>query len=143
MKPANENAARPIRLVIVDNDASFLESAVHFLSHFVEVCIVGRAHSAVEALARLDDWRPEIVLMDLSMPGIGGLEATRRIKARPHAPQVVVLTVFVEQEFRVLAQFAGADALLAKEELVTTLVPALRRLRDSAKSVRSESTPSA
>lgn len=127
MKPTNGTVPKPIRVVLVDNDPSFLSSAADFLSHFTEVTIVGCVGSPVEALAHIDEWKPDVVVTDLSMPGIGGLEVTRRIKARPNAPRVVVLTVFAEPEFRVEAESAGADEFLAKEDIASTLVPVIMR----------------
>ncbi len=72
--------------------------------------------------------RPNLVLMDLTMPGIGGLEATRRIKAAANPPHVVALTLHEGAAYRAAAATAGADGFVTKSRLATDLLPVIETL---------------
>jgi PAS domain S-box-containing protein len=110
-----------IRIVIVDDSPDFLESAVRFLSEQPELDIVGRANSGAEAIQQVDELRPDVVIMDLVMPGMNGLEACRWIKARPSPPRVVIVSMHDDPEFRQAAEAAGADAYLNKLEFASKI----------------------
>ncbi len=122
---------RPIRILLVDDNAEFLEAAAHFLAAAPEATVVGYARSGREAIRRLDDLHPDLILMDLVMPGMDGLEATRRIKARPSAPRVVILTLFNGVEYRTAVMDAHADGVLAKAEFGSRLLPLIHDLFDA------------
>lgn len=118
----------PLRTLLVDDSWDFLDSAEHFLSldpSMVEV--IGRASSGAEALEQADILHPDLVLMDLSMPGMNGLEATRRLKSRASPPRVVILTLHDEPEYRDALNAAQADGYVLKGEMGSELLPLLRR----------------
>ncbi len=117
-----------IRLLLVDDSPEFLEAAANFLSTDPEVEVVGQARSGQDALEQVARTRLDIVLMDLAMPGINGLETTRRIKARPDAPRVIILTLYDNPSYRSLAQAAGADGFVAKSEFGSQLLPLIHQL---------------
>ena len=117
-----------IRALLVDDYADFLESASQFLSTVPEIKVVGRASSGEEALQAVDRLHPDLVLMDLAMPGMSGLEATRRIKEQTGAPRVVIITLYNNQGYRVAAQAAGADGFMTKSEFGEDLVMLIRDL---------------
>jgi two-component system chemotaxis response regulator CheY len=106
----------PLRLLLVDDSPLFLDSAVQLLSRDPEIEIVGRAFSGEEALTRVAALQPDLVLMDIAMPGMGGLEATRQIKALPKPPRVVILTLYDNPEYRAAAERAGADGFICKSD---------------------------
>ncbi len=84
--------------------------------------MVGEAGDGEEAVRLARDLRPDVVLMDIGMPGLDGLEATRRIKAdRPEA-RVIILTVHGEEAYRRAAGESGADAFLPKKALIALLL---------------------
>lgn len=68
------------------------------------------------------------MLMDLVMPGMNGLEATRRIKTQSGAPRVVILTLHDDLEYRAATKAAGADGFIAKSEFCTEVLPSTHRL---------------
>ncbi|MCP4516579.1 MAG: response regulator transcription factor, partial [Delftia sp.] len=70
----------------------------------------------------------DLVLMDLAMPGMSGLEATRQIKARPSGPRVIILTLYDSPEYRAAAQELGADGFVIKSEFFDQLQPAIHTL---------------
>jgi DNA-binding NarL/FixJ family response regulator len=96
--------------------------------------VAGEASNGLEAIQQASMLRPDVVLMDLAMPGMDGLEATRRIKAEHPGVGVVIITIHDGEETRERAAEAGVDAFLAKgaetEILIRTImeVAAKRRL---------------
>lgn len=77
--------------------------------------IIGEAADGVEAIARADELHPDLILMDIRMPTMDGIEATRRIVSSPTAPKIVVLTTFDADELVLAALRAGADGFLLKD----------------------------
>jgi DNA-binding NarL/FixJ family response regulator len=115
----------PLRILLVDDSAEFLESAARLLMLHQELCIVGRAASGRAALEQVAVLKPDLVLIDLAMPGMNGLEATRQIKARPAAPRVVIMTLYDIAEYRAAARAATADGFIAKSSIRSQLMPML------------------
>jgi DNA-binding NarL/FixJ family response regulator len=114
-------------VLIADDNERFLGSAAGFLAGEPGLAVVACARSGEEAVALAERLRPDVVLMDLQMPGIGGLEATRRIKAGPRPPRVIVLTLHDTPRYRTAAAEV-ADAFVPKDALVHQLVAEIRRL---------------
>lgn len=117
-----------IRTLMADDHATFLDELAHFLAENSEMDVVGRATSGEEALERTNALRPDLVLMDLAMPGMGGLEATRRLKAKTSAPRVIMLSLHEHPMYRKAALDAGANGFIPKSELGATLLPMIRSL---------------
>ncbi len=122
----------PTSTLLVDDSASFLESAMRFLANDERVDVVGLALSGDEALDRVEKLRPELVLMDLAMPGLNGLDVTRRLKAGPNPPMVVILTLHDTLEYRVAAAEVQADGFITKSDFGDKLLPMLEHLRSGA-----------
>jgi CheY-like chemotaxis protein len=76
---------QPIRMLMVDDSPTFLDAATTFLSRVPRFEVVGRALSGEEALEQVHQLQPDLVLLDLAMPGMDGLEVTRRLKAQSGA----------------------------------------------------------
>jgi CheY-like chemotaxis protein len=125
---AESTDMNPLRILLVDDSAEFLESAARLLMLHQELCIVGRAASGSSALEQVAVLQPDLVLMDLAMPGMNGLEATRRIKAQPAAPRVVIMTLYDVAEYRAAARDATADGFIAKSSIRSQLLPLLASL---------------
>src|SRR5262245_55835162 len=115
----------PMRILLVDDSSEFLSSTEHFLSLDPSVEVIGLAHSGTEALEQVALLHPDLVLMDLSMPGMNGLEATRRLKAQADPPRVVILTFHDEPEYRAALSEVQADGYVIKGELGSQLLPLL------------------
>jgi DNA-binding NarL/FixJ family response regulator len=114
------------RLVIVDDDA-LVRAGLRLMldgAHGIEV--VGEAADGAEVTAVLDAHPTDVVLMDLRMPRVDGIEATRRVRARAGAPAVVVLTTFDSDEEVVGALHAGASGYLLKDMPPERIVAAVR-----------------
>jgi DNA-binding NarL/FixJ family response regulator len=126
-------AGRPrVRTLMVDDHAAFLDELAHLLAEKREIDVVGRAASGEDALEQTTVLRPDLVLMDLAMPGMGGLEATRRLKAEPDAPRVIILSLHEHPMYRTAALDAGANSFVPKSKLGTTLLPMIHSLFPAA-----------
>jgi DNA-binding NarL/FixJ family response regulator len=115
-----------IHVLLVDDHAVVRAGLAQLLATVDDVEVAGQATGGEEAVALASELRPDVVLMDLSMPGMGGAEATRRLLAvRPEA-SVVVLTSFTEREGIVAALDAGATGFLLKDADEAVLVAGIR-----------------
>jgi len=88
--------------------------------------VVGEAADGVEAIAKAAELGPDVVLMDVRMPRLDGIAATRQIRAAPEPPRVLVLTTFDLDEYVYAGLRAGASGFLLKDTLAPDLVSALR-----------------
>jgi NarL family two-component system response regulator LiaR len=117
----------PIRLVLVDDHRVVRRGLRSFLEAFSDITVVGEASSGEEVLEKIEGWLPEVVIMDLLMPGgIDGIEATRRIRSISPRTQVVVLTAYADDARVVAALRAGAIAYVRKEADAEILLAAVR-----------------
>ncbi len=103
-----------MRVLIVDDVAAVREGLRLLLSDEPDIDIVGEASTAEEAVSRTAELSPDVVLMDIEMPGGDGLQATQQLKARPQPPRVVVMSVYADDAMRARARAAGADAFVEK-----------------------------
>lgn len=117
-----------IGLLIVDDDAGFRDTLRVLLAQKEEVVVLGEAESGEEAIRLTDTLRPDVVLTDLAMPRMNGIEITRRLKARWPTLAVIIITVHDEEAYRRTALAAGAEAFLVKKTLGVDLWPALLRV---------------
>jgi DNA-binding NarL/FixJ family response regulator len=117
-----------VRTLLVDDSATFLASLRWFLADYPWVRVVGAAPSGRDGVAEVVRLRPDLVLLDLVMPGMSGLEALRWIKAVSDPPRVVVLTFQDEPGFRERATELGADGFVTKTELARHLLRVVEAL---------------
>lgn len=115
-----------IRILLVDDQALFREGLRLVLSTRRDFEIVGEAVDGVDAVAQARDLQPGVILMDLRMPRLSGVEATRRIRADHPAIQVIVLTTFDDNEDVFEALRAGAAGYLLKDATPEKLGDAIR-----------------
>ena len=118
-------AAEPLRVCVVDDDPFVTASLATILSAEPDIVVAGEGHDGEEAVALFERERPDVLLMDIQMPGVGGLEAAERILAAHPEARVVFLTTFSDDEYIVRALRLGAKGYLIKQE-VATIAPALR-----------------
>lgn len=106
---------KPIRVLLVDDHDLFRKGLAGLLTRDKEFHVVGEARNGVEALSKAKDLKPDIVLMDIYMPGGNGLEATRRLRATLPSSKVVILTVSEEDKNLFEAIKCGAHGYLLKK----------------------------
>ena len=123
-QPTDE--ARAIRVLFVDDHPLAQSGMRNFLEAFRDLELVGAASSGEEALALCAQARPDVVLMDLLMPGMGGVAATRAIKAHHPQIQIIVLTSYQDNALVEQALRAGARSYLLKNLSAFDLAQAIR-----------------
>jgi two-component system NarL family response regulator len=116
----------PIRVLIVDDHALFRKGLELVLTAEPDLEIVGEAGEGLEAIERAADLQPDVVLMDVRMPGVGGIEATRRIRNAQPSIRVVMLTVSEDEEDLFASVRAGATGYLLKEVSIDEVANAVR-----------------
>ena len=110
-----------MRILVVDDSPQFAAAISRYLSAVLQLEVVGHARSGIEALEQVERLHPDVVLMDWIMPGMDGLEATRRIKRGAAPPQVIIITLNDGSEYLRQAKLAGADGFVSKSDLGSAL----------------------
>jgi len=117
----------PITVMIVDDHEMVRRGAASYLEAQSDISVVAQAGSGEEAVRLAQEFIPDVVLMDLVMTGMDGVEATRRIKNVSPRTQIVILTSFHQDEFIFPALQAGAISYLLKDLKASELVESIRR----------------
>ena len=112
-----------IRTLLVDDSSDFLDAAMRFLSSDPQIEIIGHSLTGTDAIQDVKRLHPDLVLMDLAMPGMNGLETTRQIKETPNAPLVIILTLHDNYEYRMASKAVHADGFIPKSEFGVQLLP--------------------
>lgn len=115
-----------MRVLLTDDHAILIEGLRAYLSYYDDVEVVGEAHDGAEALASVAELQPDIVLMDIAMPGINGITATRLIREQYPQTRVLVLTQHEEKQYVLALLKAGASGYILKRALGSDLINALR-----------------
>jgi DNA-binding NarL/FixJ family response regulator len=115
-----------IRVLLVDDDALVRAGLRMILSSSEELEVVGEAADGADAVAAVRTHRPDVVLMDIRMPGMDGIAATSVLRQLATPPHVIVLTTFQADEHVMSALRAGADGFLLKDTAPTEIINAVR-----------------
>lgn len=110
-----------MRVLVVDDQRVFCQLVAAWLRRLSDAVRVEQAASADEALSLMESMKPDLIITDLQMPGMDGLELTRKVKEKAPAPVVVVMTSSEPPRFHELAGAAGADYWIEKGELRSRL----------------------
>lgn len=119
-----------IRVLVVDDDPLVRSALGLMLGGRSDVTVVGEASDGREGVTLAASLRPDVVLMDIRMPRLDGLDATRELHAQPDPPRVIVLTTFDADDHVVQALAAGADGFLLKDTPPGEILAAIRRVVD-------------
>jgi len=117
----------PVTVMIVDDHEMVRNGAKGYLEVQPEITVVAEAESGAEAVRLAREYVPDVVLMDLVMPGMDGVEATRKVKDISPRTQIIILTSFHEDEHIFPALQAGAISYLLKDVKAAELVEAIRK----------------
>ncbi|CAM3808164.1 MULTISPECIES: response regulator [Bacillus] len=130
-----------IKLLLVEDHHIVRRGLVFFLKTREEFEIVGEAENGEEALTFVQTKRPDIVLMDLSMPKMDGIEATKRIKQYDETIKILILSSFSEQDYVLPALEAGADGYQLKEVQPEQLVASIIAVQEGNANFHPKVTP--
>jgi len=122
-----------IRILLVDDHEIVRIGLKAILSSQKDLEVVGEASDGHEALRLVEKTRPDIVVMDVAMPGLNGIDGTMRIRSEFPAVKVIVLSMHLERSYVGQTLKAGASAYVLKERAVEELVPAIRSVRGGRK----------
>jgi DNA-binding NarL/FixJ family response regulator len=125
-KSSKESKVRITRTLVVDDDARFRRSVREVLASEPDIEVVGEAASGPEAILKARELKPDLVLMDVRMPGMNGVSATRQIKGEMPGVKIIILTIFDLPEYREAAMAGGASGYVVKKSLLKELLPAIR-----------------
>jgi DNA-binding NarL/FixJ family response regulator len=116
----------PVRIVLVDDQPLIRASLQMVVTDAPDLTVAGEAGDGAEAVRLAAELRPDVVVMDIRMPGMDGIEATRRIVAADEACRVLMLTTFDDDEYVYGALRAGASGFLVKDMALDDILAAVR-----------------
>jgi two-component system, NarL family, response regulator LiaR len=131
---------KPIRVMLVDDHAVVRGGISKFLTVYKDLELVGEAESGEEAVRLAQRLQPDVVLMDLKMPGMDGVSATRQVREKSPGTRVIVLTSFAEDNMVQGALQAGAMGYLLKNVTAADLANAIRAAHAGRMTLSSEAT---
>jgi len=121
-----------IRIMLVDDNRTFLTAVRNFLLLLPDVEIVGEAHDGKSAISLAQEIHPDLVLLDIVMPEINGLEVAESLRHFEVAPNVVFLSMHDSESYRAAARELGAYGYVGKGDFVVDLVPLIDSLLHSS-----------
>ena len=120
-----------LRILLVDDNKVFLTAVSKFLARLPGADVVAQAQNGPDALHLAAQLQPDLVLLDIAMPGMGGLEVVRAMQAWPRPPCVVLLSMHDGVGYQAAALESGALALVGKGDFVADLLPIIESLMAS------------
>lgn len=121
-----------IKILLVDDNPTFLNAVSQFLDMLPDVEVVAQAMDGKQALRLAAELAPDLMLLDISMPEINGIEVARQVQQWPQKPRIVFLSMHDNVAYHEAAQQMGVFAYVGKADFVTGLLPILERLGASA-----------
>ena len=117
---------QPIRIILADDHPGIREGLVFLLKKFEDIQIIGEAQDGPEVIQAVEELRPEVVVMDLKMPGMDGAEVIRSLLTRESPPRVIVLSLYLTKKVIQELLNMGISGFIDKDEAIEWLVPAIR-----------------
>ena len=115
-------------ILTADDDQRFQAIVRRCLEENPDFSLVGQVADGEQAVRLARELQPDVVLMDISMPRLNGLEATRRIKTEQPNTKVVIVTMHDDEAYQKAAAENGADSFLCKKTLLKSLIPTIRQV---------------
>ncbi len=117
-----------LTVMLVDDNLTFVGSVRKFLSQMPEAEVVGEAYDGEEALHQARQLQPDLVLLDINMPGINGLDVARQMLTWTNPPNIVFLSMHNSPIYRAAALELGATGFVGKADFVDDLLPIIERM---------------
>ena len=127
-----------VKILLVDDHRLVRAGLKKVLQEAADMQVLGEASSGEEAIEFLRTQTPDVVLMDINMPGIGGLEATRRIVQRNAAIKVIVVSMHLEEPYPSRMMTAGAAGYISKDSAADEVIAAIRRVMSGGRYVAAD-----
>lgn len=121
-----------VRTMIADDNREFRAALKSFLSSVPQLALVGEASCGDEAVELVERAAPDLLILDLMMPGCSGVDVLLQLQRQAHRPKVIMLTLHAADEYRAVTISHGADDYVCKSNLVSDLPPAIARLFPAA-----------
>jgi DNA-binding NarL/FixJ family response regulator len=118
-----------IRVLVVEDQPKILKAQIKLLETFEEIAIVGEALSGESALEKVEEVKPEVLLLDLGLPQMSGIDVTKKVKATHPEIEILIFTIFDEEDKVIEAITAGAAGYLLKGTPVEKIVEAIKDVR--------------
>lgn len=115
----------PVTIVVADDEEHHREIVRFLIASVSDMIVVGEAANGEEALSVALRERPDIVITDLVMPRLNGIELTKRIRQELPQTRVILMSSFTEDAYRMMASESGADAFVSKQVIFENLLPAI------------------
>lgn len=119
-----------IRILLVDDNKTFLMAVRQFMDMVTGLRVVGEAHDGTQALALAAELQPDLVLLDIAMPQMCGLEVARAMQAWPQPPRIVFLSMHDHAVYREAARDLGVQGFVGKADFVAALLPIIEKIMD-------------
>lgn len=116
------------RILLADDNDRFRRQVKNILAEEPDLEVIGEAGDGAGAITKSSLLKPDVILMDVRMPVVSGMDATRRIKHDQPGVKVIILTIFDLEGYRQAAAAQGADAYLTKNAVFTSLVSTIRKV---------------
>jgi DNA-binding NarL/FixJ family response regulator len=119
-----------VRLVVADDHPAILDAIVRYVAPEVEVELVGTARDGEQALRLIEERKPDVAVLDIRMPKLGGIETLRRLAGSEAAPAVILYTGYPERSLLLESLDAGARGFVLKESALSDLMRAVKVVAD-------------
>lgn len=117
-----------LKVLLVDDNLVFLAAVRKCLETLPGIEVMGEAHDGRAALIQAQQLNPDLVLLDIAMPKLNGLEVAKIIKGWPNAPRIVFLTMYDSDDYKAAAQDLGVLGYVSKSDFVVQLLPIITEL---------------
>lgn len=118
-----------IRVLVVEDQPKILKAQIKLLETFEEIAIVGEALSGESALEKVEEVKPDVILLDLGLPQMSGIDVTKRVKSTHPEIEILIFTIFDEEDKVIEAIAAGAAGYLLKGTPVEKIVEAIKDVK--------------
>jgi DNA-binding NarL/FixJ family response regulator len=123
---AKETSMQTLKVLLVDDKVNFNHIVKNIIAREQDMEIIGEASGGEEAIEKSINLKPDIILMDVRMPGMNGLKATNIIKQKMPEVIIIILTLYDIDEYREAAKSSGASGFVVKKDVQTMLISTIR-----------------